>query len=133
MAYYEDRRYAPRDRYSRPATYADPHDDPRGHYARHDREYSRRISDDSIEEVQRDYVYERGYTSRRPRGSRPVYENVRRASSVSGYDPHYDAAYSRSSRPRQSRHYEEKRVLAFVMIARIHMLTFLLRLSSLQV
>ncbi|KAJ5985232.1 hypothetical protein N7499_008491 [Penicillium canescens] len=116
MAYYEDRRYAPRDRYSRPATYVDPYDDPRGHYARHDRDpYSRRVSDDSIEEVQRDYppdsdyVYERGYTSRRPRASRPVYENVRRASSVSGYDPHYDAAYSRSSRPRRSRHYEDKR------------------------
>ncbi|OQD79238.1 hypothetical protein PENANT_c057G07157 [Penicillium antarcticum] len=113
MAYYEDRRYAPRDRYSRPATYADPYDDPRGHYARHDRDYGRRVSDDSIEEVQRDYppdsdyVYER--TSRRPRTSRPVYENVRRASSVSGYDPHYDAAYSRSSRPRRSRHYEDKR------------------------
>ncbi|KAJ5767011.1 uncharacterized protein N7511_004627 [Penicillium nucicola] len=115
MAYYEDRRYAPRDRYSRPATYADPYDDPRGRYARNDREYSRRVSDDSIEEVQRDYppdsdyVYERAYTSRRPRTSRPVHENVRRASSVSGYGPHYDDAYSRSSRPRRSRHYEDKR------------------------
>ncbi|KAJ5589158.1 hypothetical protein N7537_011836 [Penicillium hordei] len=114
MAYYEDRRYRePRDRYTRPASYIDPYDDPRGRYRRHERDsYVPRASDDSIEEVQRDYppgsdyAYERSYGSRRPR--RPVYENVRRASSVSGYDPYNDAAY-RSSGPRRSRHYEDKR------------------------
>ncbi|CAG8886359.1 unnamed protein product [Penicillium egyptiacum] len=113
MAYYEDRRYRePRDRYTR-ASYADPYDDPRGRYRRHERDsYVPRASTDSIEEVQReyppgsDYAYERPYGSRRPR--RPVYENVRRASSVSGYDPHNDATY-RSSGPRRSRHYEDKR------------------------
>jgi hypothetical protein len=113
MAYYEDRRYRePRDRYTR-ASYADPYDDPRGRYRRHERDsYVPRASTDSIEEVQRDYppgseyAYERPYSSRRPR--RPVYENVRRASSVSGYDPYNDASY-RSSGPRRSRHYEDKR------------------------
>ncbi|KAJ5185645.1 hypothetical protein N7491_006485 [Penicillium cf. griseofulvum] len=114
MAYYEDRRYRePRDRYTRPASHADPYDDPRGRYRRHERDsYVPRASTDSVEEVQReyppgsDYVYERSYGSRRPR--RPVYENVRRASSVSGYDPHNDASYRRSD-PRRSRHYEDKR------------------------
>ncbi|OQE37941.1 hypothetical protein PENCOP_c009G04860 [Penicillium coprophilum] len=113
MAYYEDRRYRePRDRYTRPASYADPYDDPRGHSRRHVRDsYAPRDSTDSVEEVQReyppgsDYVYERSYASRRPR--RPVYENVRRASSISGYDPYNDASY-RNSRPRRSRHYEDK-------------------------
>lgn len=113
MAYREDRRYMPRDRYDRPPSYADPYNEPRGRYARYDRDvYARRGSDDSVEEVQRDYppgedlVYERGYTSRRPR--RPVYENVRRASSVSGYDPHYETGYY-TSRPRRSRHYDDRR------------------------
>ncbi|CAI7610701.1 unnamed protein product [Penicillium glandicola] len=114
MAYYEDRRYRePRDRYTRPANYADPYDDPRGRYRRHERDsYVPRISNDSVEEVQRDYppgsdyAYERPYGSRRAR--RPVYENVRRASSVSGYDPHNDAAY-RHSGSRRSRHHEDKR------------------------
>ncbi|OQE82485.1 hypothetical protein PENNAL_c0036G02765 [Penicillium nalgiovense] len=113
MAYYEDRRYRdPRDRYTR-ASYADPYDDPRGRYRRHERDsYVPRASTDSIEEVQRDYppgseyAYERPYGSRRPR--RPVYENVRRASSVSGYDPYNDASY-RSSGPRRSRYHEDKR------------------------
>ncbi|KGO78114.1 hypothetical protein PITC_041450 [Penicillium italicum] len=113
MAYYEDRRYRePRDRYTPPTNYADPYDDPRGHYRRYERDsYAPRPSNDSIEEVQReyppgsDYAYERSYTSRRPR--RPAYENVRRASSVSSYDPHNDAAY-RSSGPRRSRHYEDR-------------------------
>ncbi|KAJ5285845.1 hypothetical protein N7524_001151 [Penicillium chrysogenum] len=56
MAYYEDRRYRePRDRYAR-ASYADPYDDPRGRYRRHERDsYVPRASTDSIEEVQRDY------------------------------------------------------------------------------
>jgi len=112
MSYYDDRRYlSPRDRYARPVSYADPYDDPRGRYARHDRDYVPRRSNDSVEEVQREYppgsdrAYDRTY-SRRPR--RPVYENVRRASSVSGYDPHYDAAYTRY-RPRRTRQPEERR------------------------
>ncbi|KAJ5494382.1 hypothetical protein N7463_010469 [Penicillium fimorum] len=113
MAYYDDRRYRePRDRYTRPASYADPYDDSRGQYRRHERDsYIPRASTDSVEEVQRDYppgsdyAYERSY-ARRPR--RPVYENVRRASSVSGYDPHNDASYRRSD-PRRSRRYEDKR------------------------
>ncbi|KAJ5827382.1 hypothetical protein N7447_004145 [Penicillium robsamsonii] len=114
MAYYEDRRYRePRDRYARPASYADPYDDPRGQYRKHERDsYTPRASTDSVEEVQReyppgsDYAYERSYAARRPR--RPVYENVRRASSVSGYDAYNDASYRRSD-PRRSRQYEDKR------------------------
>lgn len=110
MAYYADRHYySPRDR-PRRSHAADYYDDPR--YARYERERPRRGSQDSIEEIQRDYppgedtVYERGYNSRRSR--RPVYENVRRASSVSG-DPYYDAGYYRSSRPRRSRPEESHR------------------------
>ncbi|KAJ5562027.1 hypothetical protein N7535_003510 [Penicillium sp. DV-2018c] len=106
MAFYEDRRYRePRDRY-------DPYDDPRGHYRRHERDsYVPRASTDSVEEVQRDYppgsarAYERAYDSRPTR--RPVYQNARRASSVSSYDPRYDAAY-RTSRPRRARHHEDR-------------------------
>ncbi|CAG7952692.1 unnamed protein product [Penicillium salamii] len=108
MSYYDDRRYQPRDRYAHPVSYADPYDDPR-RYARHERNYVPRRSDDSfVEEVQReyppgsDYAYERRYT-RRP--TRPVQETVRRSSSVSGYDPYYDTR----SRPRRTRHHEEKR------------------------
>ncbi|KAJ5459267.1 hypothetical protein N7530_011211 [Penicillium desertorum] len=98
MAYYEDRRYRePRDRYAR-ASYADPYDDPRA--PTRSRKFSATTPPGS------DYAYERPYSSRRPR--RPVYENVRRASSVSGYDPYNDASY-RSSGPRRSRHYEDKR------------------------
>ncbi|KAJ5587738.1 uncharacterized protein N7459_003503 [Penicillium hispanicum] len=113
MAYYEDRRYyEPRDRRARPASYAaEYYDEPRP-YARHEREvYPYRGSDDSVEEIQRDYppgedyVYERGYNSRRSR--RPVYENMRRASSVSGYDPYYNDGYYRS-RPRRSRHHDDR-------------------------
>ncbi|OKP12173.1 hypothetical protein PENSUB_2333 [Penicillium subrubescens] len=112
MAYYDDRRhYAPRDRGRPAAGYAaDYYDDhPRGFNARNDREvYSPRGGEGSVEEIQRDYppgsdyVYERGYDSRRSR--RPVYENVRRASSVGGYDPYYDNGYyrSRTRRTRQS-------------------------------
>ncbi|KAJ5630802.1 uncharacterized protein N7484_010902 [Penicillium longicatenatum] len=107
MAYYEDRRYpAPRDR-ARPVSYAaDYYDSPR--YERHDRQV---YPDESVEEIQRDYppgegyVYERGYDSRRSR--RPVYENVRRASSVSGHDPYYDGYYR--SRARPSRQYDDRR------------------------
>ncbi|KAJ5740746.1 hypothetical protein N7493_000618, partial [Penicillium malachiteum] len=106
MAYYEDRRYrAPRDR-ARPVSYApEYYEEPR--YARYDGES---YPDDSVEEIQRDYppgnpyAYERAYDSRRSR--RPVYENVRRASSVSGHDPYYDG-YSRS-RPRASQ-YDDRR------------------------
>ena len=112
MAYYEERRYVPRDR-DRPASYAAEYYDPRGRYARHERDvYPYRGSDDSIEEIQRDYppgedfVYERSYNSGRPR--RPVYENVRRASSVSGYDPYHDDGYYRS-RQRQPRRYDDRR------------------------
>ncbi|KAJ5151964.1 hypothetical protein N7492_010259 [Penicillium capsulatum] len=111
MAYYADRHYySPRDR-PRRSYAADYYDDPR--YARYERERPRRGSDDSVEEIQRDYppgedtVYERGYNHRRTR--RPVYENVRRASSVSGYDPYYDAGYYRSSRPRRSRRDDDHR------------------------
>ncbi|KAJ5135852.1 uncharacterized protein N7515_005130 [Penicillium bovifimosum] len=113
MAYYEDRRHRePRDRYAPPVSYNDPYDDPRGRYRRHERDsYVPRMSNDSVEEVQRDYppgsdrAYERSYDSRQPR--RPVYQNARRASSVSGYDPYYDTAY-RTSRPRRARHYEDR-------------------------
>lgn len=114
MAYYEDRRSYPRDRARPAAGYAaDYYDDhPRG-YARRDREvYPYRGNDDSVEEIQRDYppgddyAYERGYNPRRPR--RPVYENVRRASSVSGYDPYYDHGYYHS-RPRRSRQKHDDR------------------------
>lgn len=111
MAYYADRHYyPPRDR-PRRSHAADYYDEPR--YARYERERPRRGSNESIEEIQRDYppgedtVYERGYNSRRSR--RPVYENVRRASSVSGYDPYYDAGYQRSSRPRRARHDDNHR------------------------
>lgn len=113
--YYDDRHYSlPRDRRDRPASYAaEYYDEPRS-YARHGREvYPYRGSDDSVEEIQRDYppgedyVYERGYNSRRSR--RPVYENVRRPSSVSGYDPYYNDGYYRS-RPRHStRRYDDRR------------------------
>lgn len=116
MAYYDDRRhYAPRDRGRSSAGHAaDYYDDhPRGLPARHDRDvYSARGGEDSVEEIQRDYppgsdyVYERGYDSRRSR--RPVYENVRRASSVSGYDPYYENGYYRS-RTRRSRQYDDRR------------------------
>jgi hypothetical protein len=111
MSYYDDPRYVSsrdRDRYAR-SGYADPYDDPRGRYARHD--YVPRESTDTVEEIQREYppgsdsVYERKYT-RRPR--RPVYETVRRASSVGGYDPRYDAAYT-TSRSRRTRQPEERR------------------------
>ncbi|KAJ5086470.1 hypothetical protein NUU61_007777 [Penicillium alfredii] len=95
MAYREDRRYMPRDRYDRPPSYADPYDEPRGRYA----------SPAGLPPGE-DLVYERGYTSRRPR--RPVYENVRRASSVSGYDPHYETGYY-TSRSRRPRHYDDRR------------------------
>ncbi|KAJ5137868.1 uncharacterized protein N7443_009841, partial [Penicillium atrosanguineum] len=105
MAYYEDRRYA-RDRRPASGYAADYYDDhPRG-YSRYERETYPRATNDSVEEIQReyppgsDYVYERGYDSRRSR--RPVYENIRRSSSVSGYDPYY-------SRPRQSRNYDDRR------------------------
>ncbi|KAJ5794188.1 hypothetical protein N7457_000787 [Penicillium paradoxum] len=113
MAYYDDRRYRePRDRYAHPVSYTDPYDDPRGRHRKHERDsYVPRTSNDSMEEVRReyppgsDYAYERGYTSQRPR--RPAYGNVRRASSVNGYDPHYDTAY-RSSRPRRARNSEDR-------------------------
>lgn len=118
MSYYDDRRYrAPRDR-ARPAggyaaDYFDDH--PRGRYARPERDaYPYKGDDGSIEEIPRDfppgrdYVYERGYDSRRAR--RPVYENVRRASSVSG-DPYYDSGYHRRSRPQRSKRYDDRRKL----------------------
>lgn len=111
MAYYDRHYYPPRDRPRRSGYAADYYDDPRL-YARHDRDRPRRGSDDSVEEVQRDYppgedyVYERGYNTRRSR--RPVYEHVRRASSVGGYDPYYDGGYYRS-RPRRSRQYDDRR------------------------
>lgn len=107
MAYYDDPRYpTPRDR-ARPMSYAaDYRDSPR--YERYERQV---YPDESVEEIQRDYppgegyVYERGYDSRRSR--RPVYENVRRASSVSGHDPYYDGYYR--SRARTSRDYDDRR------------------------
>ncbi|KAJ6103015.1 hypothetical protein N7486_005442 [Penicillium sp. IBT 16267x] len=107
MAYYDERRYpAPRDR-ARPRGYAaDYYDSPR--YGRYEPQV---YPDESIEEIQRDYppgeghVYERGYDSRRSR--RPVYENVRRASSVSGHDPYYDGY--RRSRAQPSRQYDDRR------------------------
>ena len=132
MAYYEDRY---RDRYARPASYVDPYDDPRGRYRRHERDsYVPRISNDSVEEVQRDYppgsdyAYERSYGSRRSR--RPVYENVRRASSVSGYDPYNDVSY-RSSGPRRSRRYEDEREYLRLMWLKSTLISS--RLSSLQI
>lgn len=118
MAYYDDRRYPPRDRdRARPVSgyAADYYDDHPRRYSRYDRDAyppPYRESDGSVELVQRDfppgeqYVYERGYNSRRSR--RPVYENVRRASSAGGYDPYYDNGYSRS-RPRRSRQYDDRR------------------------
>lgn len=107
MAYYEERRYrAPRDR-ARPVSYApEYYDDPR--YARYEREV---YPYDSVEEVQRDfppgdpYSYERGYDSRR--SSRPVYETVRRASSI-GHDPRASDPYYRA-RPRRSHQYDDRR------------------------
>lgn len=112
MAYYEDRRYVPRDRRPAPGYAADYYDDHPRRYSRYERDLApHRASDDSVETIQRDFppgedlVYERGYNSRRSR--RPVYENVRRASSVSGYDPYYDG-YGRS-RPRRSRQYDDRR------------------------
>ncbi|KAJ5714102.1 uncharacterized protein N7483_011283 [Penicillium malachiteum] len=115
MAYYDERRYrAPRDRAARPVSSYAPeyYDEPR--YARYDRDV---YPEDSVEEIQREYPpgdpygYERGYDSRRSR--RPVYENVRRSSSVSGYDPYYDGGYSRS-RPHASR-YDDRRKLSLYL------------------
>lgn len=115
MAYYDDRPYyTPRDR--RPkgtaADYYDDHPDsaqPRG-YSRFEREiYPNKRGDDSVEEIPRhfppgeDYVYERGYNSRRP--NRPAYGTMRRASSV-GYDSYYD---DRPRRSRTSRQYDDRR------------------------
>ncbi|CAL5870899.1 uncharacterized protein PFLUO_LOCUS5140 [Penicillium psychrofluorescens] len=110
--YYDDRNYAPRDRRApRPMSYADPYDEPRGYSSRLERNiYPRRGSDDSIEEVQREfppgeeYAYER-YTTRRPK--RPVYDR-RRASSVGAPDPYSDAAYYRP-RPRRTRDNDDRR------------------------
>lgn len=105
MAYYEDRRYYPRDRRPAAGYAADYYDDPRG-YSRYERDTFPRAGNDSVEEIQRDYppgsdyVYERGFDSRRSR--RPVYETVRRSSSVSAYDPYY-------SRPRRSKNYDDRR------------------------
>lgn len=116
MSYYDDRRYsAPRDRARGGGTAADYFDNhPRGRDARVERDpYPSYRDNGSIEEIPRDfppgrdYVYER-YEGRRPR--RPVYENVRRASSVSG-DPYYDSGYHRRSRPQKSRRYDDRRKL----------------------
>ncbi|KAJ5379223.1 hypothetical protein N7509_012342 [Penicillium cosmopolitanum] len=113
MSYYDDRRYsAPRDRARGGGTAADYFDNhPRGRDARVERDpYPSYRDNGSIEEIPRDfppgrdYVYER-YEGRRPR--RPVYENVRRASSVSG-DPYYDSGYHRRSRPQKSRRYDDR-------------------------
>ncbi|CAI7675719.1 unnamed protein product [Penicillium manginii] len=116
MSYYDDRRYsAPRDRGrggGSAAEYFDSH--PRGRDARIERDaYPSYRDNGSIEEIPRDfppgrdYVYERSYEARRPR--RPAYENVRRASSVSG-DPYYDSGYghSRRSRTQKSRRYDDR-------------------------
>ncbi|KAJ5995419.1 hypothetical protein N7481_002396 [Penicillium waksmanii] len=114
MSYYDDRRYsAPRDRARGGGTAADYFDNhPRGRDARVERDaYPSYRDNGSIEEIPRDfppgrdYVYERSYEARRPR--RPVYENVRRASSVSG-DPYYDSGYHRRSRPQKSRRYDDR-------------------------
>lgn len=111
MAYYDDRRYRePRDRYARPDSYGDPYED-RDRYTRRERDsYVPRASTDLVGPSHDyrsgpDYGYDRAYTSQRPR--RPGYENMRRASSVSSYDPYYDTA-PRSSRPRRSRRPEER-------------------------
>jgi hypothetical protein len=119
MSYYDDRRYsAPRDRGrggGSAAEYFDSH--PRGRDARIERDaYPSYRDNGSIEEIPRDfppgrdYVYERSYEARRPR--RPAYENVRRASSVSG-DPYYDSGYghSRRSRTQKSRRYDDRGTL----------------------
>lgn len=114
MAYYDDRPYyTPRDRRDRqPGTAADYFDDhpdqPRAAPSRFEREI---YPGESVEEIQRhfppgeDYMYERGYNSRR--SGRPVYETVRRASSVGGYDPYYDERPRRSGG--RSRRYDDRR------------------------
>jgi len=116
MAYYDDRRhYAPHDRGRPDAGYAADYYDnhPRAYQPRNDRElYPYRGSEGSVEEIPRDYppgseyAYERSYDTRRSR--RPVYENVRRASSAGGYDPYYDGGYYRS-RTRRSRQHDDRR------------------------
>ncbi|EPS32172.1 hypothetical protein PDE_07132 [Penicillium oxalicum 114-2] len=111
MAYYDERReYAPRDRGYTTEYYEE---NPRGGYARYEREvHPYRGSQDSIEEVRRDYppgseyAYERGYEPRRSAG-RPEYEHMRRASSAGGYDPYPANGYYH--RTRRTRHYDGHR------------------------
>jgi len=108
MAYYEDRRHYPRDRRRASSYAADYYDNHPANHSRYERDVYPRASNDSVEEIQRDYppgsdyAYERGFNSRR--SQRPVYENMRRSSSVSGYDPYY-------SRPRRSKNYDDRRKL----------------------
>ncbi|KAJ5489327.1 hypothetical protein N7539_004217 [Penicillium diatomitis] len=111
MAYYDERRsYAPpRNDRGYATEYYEEH--PRAGYARYEREVRpHRGSQDSVEEIQRDYppgseyVYERGYDARRP--ARPTYENVRRASSVGGgYDPYAGDGYYH--RTRRTKYYDD--------------------------
>ncbi|KAJ5939574.1 hypothetical protein N7466_002708 [Penicillium verhagenii] len=108
MAYYEERRYtAPRDRdRARPVSYAADYYQDTPRYSRYERDV---YPNESVEEIQRDYppgegyVYERGFDSRRSR--RPVYENVRRASSANGQGAYYDEYRSRA---RPSRGYDDR-------------------------
>lgn len=118
MAYYDERReYAPRDRGYTTEYYEE---NPRGGYARYEREvHPYRGSQDSIEEVRRDYppgseyAYERGYEPRRSAG-RPEYEHMRRASSAGGYDPYPANGYYH--RTRRTRHYDDHRMYSILAV-----------------
>lgn len=102
MSYYDSRHRAKRDRYP---------DEP---YV--DGQLVRRQSDDSVEEVSRDFLpgdYYYEYGPQRSRGS-AVREGIRRARSVNGPNPYYDDEddeyYRRENyRPRRSRRYDDRR------------------------
>lgn len=119
MAYYEDRQYRrPRDRhgrgYAKEYYYGEDPYDARGHEVMR----RRNGSDDSIEEVHRDYPksdygYEYGYGLPPPRHSRvsSVQEGARRSHSMRDRDPYYeDSDYSRPRHSRRSKHYDDRRM-----------------------
>ncbi|KAL5357039.1 hypothetical protein BJX96DRAFT_143825 [Aspergillus floccosus] len=121
MAYYDERQYYPptRDRHSRPvAGYAQ---DYYGSHPSHTDVVPRHnLSDESVEEIPRDYppgdyAYEYGHGYPPPRHSRvaTVQEGVRRSHSMGGGTrggPYYDESdyYYRPSRGRHSKHYDDR-------------------------
>ncbi|EAU38859.1 predicted protein [Aspergillus terreus NIH2624] len=122
MAYYDERQYYPptRDRHSRPAT-GHAQDYYGGHPSHTDVVPRPNFSNESIEEIPRDYppgdyAYEYGHGYPPPRHSRvaTVQEGVRRSHSLGGGargGPYYDESdyYYRPSRGRHSRHHDDRR------------------------